>query len=105
MKRLYGARHRAMDLPGQLLELPACVKEPNQLLIGDDQRQRRILPQRRLCRLLLRAQPLFKPFDHKQQMDLLERERGLLAGLDEASLTSLAAALRRLVAPFDDDSR
>jgi DNA-binding MarR family transcriptional regulator len=34
--------------------------------------------------------------------DLLARERGLLAELDEASLASLAAALRRLVAPFDD---
>ena len=34
--------------------------------------------------------------------DLLARERGLLAELDEASLESLTAALRRLVAPFDD---
>ena len=33
--------------------------------------------------------------------DLLDRERGLLAELDEASLSSLAAQLRRLVAPFD----
>jgi DNA-binding MarR family transcriptional regulator len=33
--------------------------------------------------------------------DLLARERGLLAELDEESVASLAAALRRLVAPFD----
>jgi DNA-binding MarR family transcriptional regulator len=33
--------------------------------------------------------------------DLLDRERTLLAGLDEESIGSLAAALRRLVAPFD----
>jgi DNA-binding MarR family transcriptional regulator len=33
--------------------------------------------------------------------DLLGRERTLLAGLDDASLAELAAALRRLVAPFD----
>jgi DNA-binding MarR family transcriptional regulator len=33
--------------------------------------------------------------------DLLGRERGLLAELDEQSIASLAAALRRLVAPFD----
>ena len=33
--------------------------------------------------------------------DLLERERGLLAELDERSLASLTAELRRLVAPFD----
>jgi DNA-binding MarR family transcriptional regulator len=33
--------------------------------------------------------------------DLLDRERGLLAGLDEESIASLTAALRRLVAPFD----
>jgi DNA-binding MarR family transcriptional regulator len=37
--------------------------------------------------------------------DLLARERGLLAELDDASLTSLAAQLRRLVAPFDDPTR
>jgi DNA-binding MarR family transcriptional regulator len=34
--------------------------------------------------------------------DLLQRERGLLAELDDASLASLAAQLRRLVGPFDD---
>jgi len=34
--------------------------------------------------------------------DLLQRERGLLAELDDASLASLAAQLRRLVVPFDD---
>jgi DNA-binding MarR family transcriptional regulator len=33
--------------------------------------------------------------------DLLERERGLLAQLDEDSIAALAAALRRLVVPFD----
>jgi DNA-binding MarR family transcriptional regulator len=33
--------------------------------------------------------------------DLLDRERGLLSGLDKESVASLTAALRRLVAPFD----
>jgi DNA-binding MarR family transcriptional regulator len=33
--------------------------------------------------------------------DLLDRERGLLAALDEDSTASLVTALRRLVAPFD----
>ena len=33
--------------------------------------------------------------------DLLARERGLLAELGDADLTSLATQLRRLVAPFD----
>lgn len=34
--------------------------------------------------------------------DLLDRERGLLAQLDDDSITELTAALRTLVAPFDD---
>jgi DNA-binding MarR family transcriptional regulator len=33
--------------------------------------------------------------------DLLDRERGLLSGLDKESVASLTPALRRLVAPFD----
>jgi DNA-binding MarR family transcriptional regulator len=33
--------------------------------------------------------------------DLLARERGLLADLDDASLAALATHLRRVVAPFD----
>jgi DNA-binding MarR family transcriptional regulator len=37
--------------------------------------------------------------------DLLARERGLLAELDDAALASLAAQLRRLVAPFDGPTR
>jgi DNA-binding MarR family transcriptional regulator len=36
--------------------------------------------------------------------DLLDRERGLLAELDADSIASLAAALRRLVIPFDGGS-
>jgi DNA-binding MarR family transcriptional regulator len=37
--------------------------------------------------------------------DLLDRERSLLAGLDDGERAWLAAALRRLVAPFDEPFR
>ena len=54
--------------------------------------------------VLVRLQDAGRELVDTALADLLERERAILASLDPPDADSLAAALRRLVAPFDSSS-